>query len=159
MRASGYRIADEPRPSTLAHLTVNPFWPFLAVMFGGLWLSWPWFVLNGFAMGSPTRRRELGIAVAGLATVGLALLFVLYLLGREALPRAAFPYVRLSLTLVKLGFTYWLHLTQARTFEIYEFYGGIVRQGFPVILGAYFLNGAVAPKVLEASPWLYLWLA
>ena len=43
---SGYRIADEPRPGAMEHLAVDPLWPFLAIMFGGAWLSWPWFVFK-----------------------------------------------------------------------------------------------------------------
>ena len=54
----GYAIADEPEASRLAHLTVRPSMPLLALMLGGAWIAWPWFALNAYAMGSPTRRRE-----------------------------------------------------------------------------------------------------
>ena len=33
-------VADEPLPGPLQRIAVNPFWPLLAVMFGGAWVSW-----------------------------------------------------------------------------------------------------------------------
>ena len=158
MRSTGYRIADEAKPSGLAHLAVNPFWPFLGVMFGGAWLSWPWFVVNGFAVGSPTRRRELSIAIGGFALSGLLLLSIVGLAGTGRIPERGVPYALLTLTALKLGVTYWLHALQSSTFEVYEYYGGAVRQGFLVIFAAYLLSRAAAPKLLGAAPLLVLWL-
>ena len=63
-----YRIGDEPRPGALARVAVDPMWPLLAVMLGGVWLSWPWFVLNGVVVGSPTRQgwqRVAGVSFRG----------------------------------------------------------------------------------------------
>ena len=62
-----YRIEDEPRPGALAHLVVSPMPILLAAMLGGPWLAWPWFVLNGIALGSPTLRRELAVVAVGVA--------------------------------------------------------------------------------------------
>ena len=61
-----YTLADEPQPSGLQHLVVNPLWPLFGFMFGGAWLAFPWYVFNGFAMGSPTRKREAAVAGATL---------------------------------------------------------------------------------------------
>ena len=73
-----YRIMDEPSPSSVARWAVKPFWPLLATMMAGTWLGAPWFVFNGFALGSPTRRREIVLAlVALLGSAALALLLVL----------------------------------------------------------------------------------
>ena len=77
---------------------------------------------------------------------------------RYAIPTRGVPYALLTLTALKLGVTYWLHILQSRTFEVYEYYGGVVRQGFVVILAAYFLSQAAAPKLLAAAPLLFLWL-
>jgi hypothetical protein len=158
MRPTGYRIADEPKPSGLAHLAVNPFWPFLGVMFGGVWLSWPWFVLNGFAIGSPTRRKEIAIAAGGLALCAVLLLGVAALTARGYIPQTRIPYVILLLTAVKLGVTYWLHIVQSSTFEVYEYYGGIARQGILPVLAGFYLTEAAGAKLLAAAPFLFVLL-
>ena len=67
MAVNRYRIADEPAPGSLAVVATSPLWPFIAVMLGGVWLSWTWFAVNSFAVGSPSRRREIIWIVAGLA--------------------------------------------------------------------------------------------
>lgn len=158
MNGSSYRIADEPRPGALAHIVVNPFWPFLAVMFGGAWLSWPWFLLNSYAVGSPTRRKELALVGGGFTATFALLLLIFSLAGTEVVSQRMLPYALLSLLIVKLGVTYWLHALQSSSFEIYEYYGGIVRQGFLVILAAFFFTQSMAPRLLQANPFLYLWL-
>lgn len=154
-----YRIADEPRPTALSHLAVNPIWPFFSFIFGGSAISWTWYVFNGFAVGSPTRRRELAIALGGFA--GNAALFILLasLLGRGLLPDGSGPYIRLVLLLSKIGFTYWLYVLQARTFSIYEYYGGKVRQGFVFVAIAFILWMWVEPSLLENLPLLYFVLS
>jgi tetratricopeptide (TPR) repeat protein len=76
-----YRIIDEPSPSSLARVAVKPFWPLLASMLGGTWLAVPWFILNGFALGSPTRRRE---ALLAALAVGGALALAMLVLSVDA---------------------------------------------------------------------------
>lgn len=149
---SGYRIADEPRPGARAHLAVNPIWPFFGFMFGGTWLSWPWFILNGFIIGSPTRKKEIGLTVVGL--VGAVALFLLFgvLLQAEVLTPEAGPYALLVMMLWKIGITYGLYSLQAKTFDIYEYYGGRVQNGFFVLFVAYFLWMNIGPKLQSASP-------
>lgn len=155
---SGYRLADEPRPSGLSHMAVNPFWPFLGVMLGGAWLSWPWFVVNGFAVGSPTRKKELGIAIGGFALTALLVVTIIGLAGTGRISQRGVPYALLSLTVLKLGVTYWLHTLQTTTFEVYEYYGGTVRQGFLVILASYAVMQSAGPRLLAAAPLVYVWL-
>ena len=92
-----YRILDEPRPGGLAHLAVNPLWPLLAVMLGGVWLSWPWFVVNGFAVGSPTRFRELGLAIGGLIGATGLLFGLGFLRAGELMGDVAFSYAIVAL--------------------------------------------------------------
>lgn len=158
MPHDGYRIADEPKPGALQHLVVDPLWPFLAIMFGGAWLSWPWFIFNGFAVGSPSRRRELAIALGGFVASAGALFVLFYAVGIGWLPTGGLPYGLLVVVVVKLAVTYWLHVLQASTFEIYTYYGGAVRSGVIVLVAAYFLNRAVGPKVLGGAPFVYMWL-
>lgn len=129
-----YRIADEPTPSGLAKLVVNPVWPLFGLMFGGAWLAWPWFALNAVALGSATRRAELWTLAAG-ALVSLLLAAGLLASGATGvLPRAALPYAFLLLTIVKLGVAYRLHAWQARSFEIYAYYGGAAQNGLPLLV-------------------------
>lgn len=133
-----YRIADEPRPGGLASCVVYPFWPLFGFMFGGAWLSWPWFILNGVAVGSPTLHREVALVVGGF--VGSAVLAALIMLSFAygILPESAFHYVVLALTVWKLGICYWLYTLQGRTFGIYEYYGGQVKNGlFPFLIALF----------------------
>ena len=65
MARAGYRIVDEPEPGSWAHLSVSPLIPMFAVMLAGNWLGLPWFVFNGFAFGSATRRKEAILAITG----------------------------------------------------------------------------------------------
>jgi len=146
--AQGYRIGDEPLPGPLQHLAVNPVWPLLAVMFGGVWLSWPWFVLNGFAIGSPTRRRELGLALLGLAVCIALVAVVVYLVGRDLIEWADARYLLVGVTAWKLAVCYWLYTLQSRCYGLYEYFGGKVRSGLYVVLAALFL----APALMRPMP-------
>jgi hypothetical protein len=136
---SGYQIADEPAPSTLARYAVNPLYPMLAAMLAGVWFAWPWFAFNSFAVGSPTRRAELAWLAAGLIlppAIGSALI-----LGRgaELLPASAGPYIGLVVVVAKLVVVYAVFLLQSRTIEIYEYYGGKLVNGvWPLIAAFYF---------------------
>lgn len=137
MRAGSYAILDEPKPGGLARLVVNPFWPLLAGMMAGWWLAGPWFILNAFAIGSATRKSEtwlvFGSVVAAFAfafAVGFAL--TLYPIDN----RLVFPYLRIALDVIKLGFAYVVWMMQSRSIALYTYYGGLVRNGaLPLIAG------------------------
>lgn len=148
--AATYQIEDEPRPRPLAHTAVRPLWPLFAVMFGGAWMAWPWFLWNGWVVGSPTWRRELAWVVGGvLGFFGLAFFYGL-LTRLGVVDRSQAAYAMLAFTLWKLGVTYALFSLQARTFQIYEHYGGVVRNGVLGVLLAFLIR----PRILEAFPWL-----
>ena len=68
MAEGAYRIIDEPAPSALSRLAVNPFWIVLVGMLLSRWqaLALLWFVFNGFALNSPTKLREIGWAAGAL---------------------------------------------------------------------------------------------
>lgn len=139
----GYRIADEPAPSGLAHLAVNPIWPLFAIMFGGAWLSWPWFALNGFAMGSPTRAKEaIGVAVGFAGNVGFTFALLL-LLGLELLPAWTAPYLFIAYSGWKLAVSYALFTSQARTFGLFEYYGGQPKNGMIVVFAGFMVRRAI----------------
>jgi len=154
--ANVYRILDEPQPGTLSSFAVQPFWPLLGVMLGGAWLSWPWFVFNAFAIGSPTRRSETGIAAIGFAGNVVLSIVLLTLLGSDVLPSTAVPYLGLVLVVWKIGISYWLFVKQTRTFGIYEYYGGAVRNGVFVLVLAYFAMRGLGGPLFEAAPLLRL---
>lgn len=147
--ATTYHIPDEPRPGGLSHITVNPFWPLLCVMFAGAGVSWTWFVLNGIAMGSPTRKRELGIAIGGLAGNLALLLGVLGSYDRLGIDgQLALPYLLLVVVVWKIGVSYVLYMLQAGSFGIYEFYGGTVQNGwFALILAIVGWRMLLAPAL------------
>lgn len=145
MRVAGgaraaYRIEDEPLPSGVAHLAVHPLWPLLGVMLGGAWLAWPWFVLNGFALGSPTRRRELAWAAAGFAGTALLLVVLGVAIDRGLLAGLPLRYALVSIALCKLAVSYRLYMLQGRCFEIFIHFGGTVRSGLAVVALSWFVE-------------------
>lgn len=149
----GYRILDEPRPGALAHLSVNPFWIFLSVMMGGAWLAWPWFVFNAFATGSATRVREVVLVVIGVLGSYALSLGVFALVDIAVIDEKTMGYALLAVVAWKLGISYALHMWQARSFELYEYFGGASKNGFLVIVAGFLGRGAVLAG-LEGSVWL-----
>ena len=141
--AGNYRILDEPQPGGLSSIAVSPVWPLFAYMFGGAWFAWMWFAINGFAIGSPTRFRELSFACIGF----LGVIAIAVLLGcmkaAELLPQEMIVYGLLVVTLWKLGICYWLYALQNRSFTLYQYFGGTVRSGIAVVIVGYLLGPAV----------------
>jgi hypothetical protein len=133
---------------------VDPRWPLLGMMLAGPWLAWPWFAFNGFAVGSPTRIRE--ALVAGLGLLGsVALVFGIAAgIGTGVLAGTTLRLALLGLTLWKLGIGYVLYLIQARTFWVFEHYGGAVRNGLLVVLAGAFAEPSVGR--LLGNPLLFL---
>jgi hypothetical protein len=130
-----YVIPDEPRPSGLRAWACRPSAPLLAGMVAGAWLAWPWFAVNSIALGSPTRRKELALCAAAVGgTVLLAIALVVLhdrgvIVGRTA--------IRLSLLAIatwKLTMAYAVNQLQSRTFDVYTYYGGVVRNPARVLL-------------------------
>ncbi|HZI02983.1 MAG TPA: hypothetical protein VEZ71_03115 [Archangium sp.] len=138
-----YRIQDEPSPGALGHLVVNPVFPLLAFMMGGVWLGVPWFILNGFAMGSTTRRKETVLAV--LVVPGTLLLFMLLgtLVQAGVLTKTSAPYAGVGLIVWKLAVGYALYNLQQRSFALHEYYGGVVRNGALVLVASIFMGSRI----------------
>ena len=150
---SSYVICDEPRPSPLRDYVVRPSAPLLAMMLGGAWLAWPWFIVNSIALGSPTRRRE--IAMVLIAIAGSALLAVTAIALVDAGVIHTETQARLAGLVIrtwKLGMACWLVTLQARTFHVYEYYGGTVRSARPVLIAGLFLRGIVV-GLLDSPIW------
>lgn len=136
-----YELPDEPRPGTLQRVAVRPLWPLLALMVAGPWLSWPWFVLNGHAVGSPTRWRETALALVGV--LGSAVLFgAIWLAARADLYGGALG-VHLSLLVLllwKLGISYWLVVLQSPAVQLFEYYRGTLRNPMILLVAGFFAD-------------------
>jgi hypothetical protein len=140
---SVYRIVDEPRPAGWARLAVDPVWPLFAFMFAGTWLSWLWFAVNGAAVGSPTRRREGGLVLGGIAGSVVIAFVAGSLMSAGVLGPSSWWVGQLALVLWKLGITYWLFELQRRSFELYRYFGGTLRSGIPIVVLGYLLRSSV----------------
>ena len=139
-----YAIADEPIESSRRHLVVDPGGPLLAEMLCGSWLSLPWFAFNAIAMGSPTRRKEIALCVLTFAVTAVLGWTVLAL--REAgviESRTVLRFAILGIVTWKLAMAYVIHTLQARTFHVYEYYGGPVRSSSYVISTGFLLRDVV----------------
>jgi len=151
-----YRIQDEPSPSGLSHVVVNPVWPLLASMLAGAWLALPWFALNSFALGSATRRREWVLAAVTLPVAFLLLLGMGLLRAWEVVPPGAMPYLAVGLTVWKLTVAYQLFTLQQRSFALHEYYGGTVRNGMFVLLAGSFFGRTAVGELLGQGLWALL---
>lgn len=153
MTAAGYHIEDEPRPGPWQHLAVQPFWPLLAMMLAGSWLGLPWFVVNGFVVGSPTRWREAALAGAGLAGSVALVVLLSVLVQTGVLSATTLPYAAVGITVWKLAVGYVLFLWQRRSIHLYEYFGGTLANGLPVLLLAALLGGRLLSKAVTHPLW------
>lgn len=151
-----YRIDDEPAPGRLQQIAVRPLWPLLGVMLGGAWLAWPWFVVNGVAVGSPTLRREIAWVVGGFVGTAGLIASIFYLLNTGRLPEAGFAYALISVVVWKLLVSYRLYMLQARTFELYRYFGGTVKNGLMVAVAALFVEPRLLGLLQDAGH--YFWI-
>ena len=136
-----YRIADEARPSPVSHLVVQPFWPLVGLMFGGFWLAIPWYVFNSFAVGSPRRVREVSLAVIGVLGAFGITWALLVADARDVIATRLDARLGLLVLLAwKITICYALCVQQGKSFAIYAYYGGVVRNGMLVAAAAWFLG-------------------
>lgn len=148
MRTDIYQIADEPSPGRLSSFAVNPLWPFIAVMLGSTWLAWAWFAFNGAAVGSPSKRKEWLIIIGGMLGSVVIVFVLAALVDIFQIANIYLKYLGLTMVVWKLGVSYFLFILQSQTLEIYEYYGGKVRNGFFVLLAFFFLS----PMILKEFP-------
>ncbi|MBI2307633.1 MAG: hypothetical protein HYU78_10060 [Rhodocyclales bacterium] len=152
MSRARYQIADEPMPSTLSRFVVDPFWPVLACMVVGGIPGLAWLAFNGFALGSPTRVRELSTCLAGV--FGALLVLVLVGIGKDAgmISAHAAKYLVLLALVSKLGFAYMAGFLQQRALELHEHYGGSKANGvIPLLFAVFLLRPAVASALAGSS--------
>jgi ABC-type transport system involved in multi-copper enzyme maturation permease subunit len=147
-KPEAYRILDEPMPSPLERLTVNPVWPFFSAMFAGSWLSWPWFLVNSVALGSRGRNGDIALVLGGmLATAGIVL-GVASLGTAGVITTQVMPYALLAPLGMRVTLAYALYLRQARTFELFEHFGGAAKNGLPVVFAGALVRTAVLGKTV-----------
>lgn len=135
MAASRYRIVDEPAPSALGRLAVNPFWIVIAGMVGPAFLAGIvpephllvllWLGLNSFALSSPTRRAEM-IWIAGGVAITAAFRYLpdpLWQQGHVELEtlRAWMPYLSILYSALVLTVLYRLFLYQVGPYQLYRY--------------------------------------
>ena len=139
---TSYTIPDEPARTRFGHLVVRPSAPFLAAMLCGQWLSLPWFAFNGYAMGSPTWRKEAAMCALSFGvTVALSALYI-YLWQNDIIESTTVQRLfLLGIATWKFLMGYWIQFVQSRTFHVYEYYGGQVRSSRAVIAAGYFATG------------------
>jgi len=153
MAATTYRIVDEPLPGPRNRLVVNPTWPLFAMMLGGAWLAWPWFVFNAWAMSSPRLGRTVAWVAGGVAGAAVMSAAAWALVDRGALPRGAVPYAVIVLVVWKLLISYALTLDQERGFELYRYFGGKVANGVWVVLvGSFYLAQQLSNAIDGLAP-------
>jgi hypothetical protein len=118
--------------------------PLLATMLAGAWLAWPWFAFNAIAMGSPTRRKEIALCAAAFAGTAVLGATVIALLDAGILPEgAALRLAVLGVVTFKLAISYHISSVQSRTFHVYEYYGGAVRNAGRILGAAVLVRGFV----------------
>ena len=151
-----YQIADEPIESSLRSYVVRPSAPLIAMMVGGAWIAWPWFAFNAVAMGSPTRRKELGLCAAAFVTTGVLAAILIALVDHEIIAgRLAIRLAVLAIVTFKLGITYYIATLQGRTFTVYEYYGGPIRPAGRVLSAAWILRGVVI-NLIDHPLWVII---
>ncbi|HEY6727598.1 MAG TPA: hypothetical protein VI197_26360 [Polyangiaceae bacterium] len=141
-----YKIIDEPAPSAISRVAVNPVWIFLASLFGGAGIGLLWFALNAFALSSASRMRELGLVCLGLLGTPLIFATLTGAMNVGWLGPSLVPYLHLVVTGFQLFVIYLLHLSQHKSYELFSLYGGAGRSGLLVVVALAFLR----PQLAEA---------
>lgn len=156
---------DRGRDSALP--VVRPSVVLAATVFGGVWLGWPWYVFNAFALGVEDKARLTKRIAVGLLGATVLSLLVLAVAGPEQVDASALgllfddperefswvPYVALVLVGWKLTISYLLFEDQRASAEIYEYYGGTLRNGIPLVAAGSLLRGWVLFELLPLGWW------
>lgn len=140
MSTTRYVIPDEPRASGLSRWAVDPMWPMFGLMLGGLWLALPWFVFNGLALGTPTRMREWLTLAAGLIGAIVATLAVAHAARMGWIEGVGIRLALLSVITVKLASGFAVYAMQSRSFELWQHFGGMARNGLLLVAAAFLVE-------------------
>lgn len=129
MAVARYRIPDEPRPSGLIRYAVDPMWPLLAMMLGGNGIGLAWFGFNSHALGSATSHREWAYIASSLLGCILLMLGIRFCMDQGWLAGSMAAYAGLAYVALKLSMGYALYISQSRSVEIINHFGGRLRNG------------------------------
>lgn len=147
-----YHIQDEPIGRRNRIPALDPFWPLVAMMFGGAWLGALAFAVNAWILRGPTRSREIALAIAILIGAPLILLLLSMIGAAGGLPGSSPKYALLLIVAWKLGLAYWIFFLQQTSYALYEYFGGAAARGQGAALGAVlvFAGGYLKPQVVGA---------
>jgi hypothetical protein len=142
--AGNYAIVDEPSPSALTRVAVSPLWIFLGAIFGGAGIGLLWFALNSVAIGSASKKHEFAYVALGLLGTPVIYLLLGMLWERGVIGAGLEPYLHLVTTIFQLLVVYQVHLIQSRSFQLFELFGGVVRNGVLVVVALALLRPRLA---------------
>lgn len=151
--APAYVIVDEPSRPLFPGLVVDPFAPLLATVCAGSLVGLAWMVLNGWAMSSPTRRRETAIAVAAIAALVALVAFAMILVGTGSMPRSAAGPVATLLRALPLGAGYAVYVRQAPSFRRHREAGRRVAPAGRAVAAAFGVRVAVVVAAVPPVGW------
>lgn len=137
-------------------LVVHPNWPLLALMLAGVWIAWPWFLLNEVLMKSDDLRRQAKVVLIGLLGSAAIAAVIVALLEVELLGVREARYVALLLVTWKLGVGYVLQTRQLESFSLWQYFGGHGHNGLYLTLAAAWLAGSLFEKLPFGVLWLVL---
>ncbi|MEO1338944.1 MAG: hypothetical protein AAFV29_25095 [Myxococcota bacterium] len=139
-----YDLIDEPSPTSLAEAAVRPFWIFLSLLVAGAWFAFPWFVFNAHVLGSPTKKREMGMATAyfAIAFVAASVVRLAVALG---MPWSLGRYGMLWVVGIKIAAAFWIVSLQSRPFE--RFAESAMVNPYPalILLGGWLMRDVIVP--------------
>lgn len=146
--SSKYIIADEPRPSTLGKHVVNPLWPMLAQMLAGSWLALTWFIFNSIALGSPNRGKDIGLAIASLAGSIILLILLETLINNRLITGVWISFSFLAIVALRLFIAYRLFFSQSAVFELWQYFGGVEKNGMIFLaLGSFLIKPYLSSQI------------
>ncbi len=144
-----YALVDEPSPGPLAEFAVRPFWILVGLMLAGAWLAFPWFVFNAHAVGSPSKNREIGLAVAYFGVATFAAMCAV-LLGEAGLPTSVVRYLLLMVVAIKAAAALGVATLQSRSIDLFEDVGGTVGHPVAILAGGWLLKGLILPEPTDS---------
>lgn len=127
-----YQIIDEPKSNAYQNLVVPPVVILFASLlipifidlplYGRLWMPLVWITINGFLLGSPTKIKEMLIAIGGLVVLALSF-FALIILGNtdEQLMTNVLPYFRITIQGILFFTLYLVVFYQSVAYSIHEY--------------------------------------
>lgn len=142
-----YRIPDEPLDGGTRGWGIEPFWPLLAVMLAGAWLSAGLFAINAWFLRGPTWGREIALAAAMLAGTVVLVFAIDAAYASGTLSQPALKYALLVVVVWKLALAYWIFFLQQTGFALYEYFGGRGQSGLLVVIVGALLKSYVITAV------------